>query len=158
VGLTPRKPTFSVIIRPSEPTTGLPSASNTWRSSSTGATRTSNRLPSRSTPRVTLRSGFARIAVRTWSQSLTGVPSNETMTSPGLSPAAAAGALGSASVHFWSSGACAGSTHWETLERRGVSSGIPKPVIVIVSSTTAMIRFIVGPPSMITSRCRTGRV
>jgi hypothetical protein len=147
-----------VIGRPSEPTTGLPSESNTWRSSSTGATRTSNVRPSRSTPSVTLRSGFARIAVRTWSQSLTGAPSNERMTSPGLSPAAAAGALRSASVHFWSSGAVTGSTHWETLESLGVSSGTPKPVIVIVSSTMAMTRFIVGPPSMITSRWRTGRV
>jgi hypothetical protein len=86
------------------------------------------------------------------------VPSNETMTSPGLRPAAAAGAFLLASVHFWSSGADTGSTHSETLERRGVSSGMPNPVIVIVSSTIAMTRFIVGPPSMITSRWCTGRV
>ena len=68
-------------------------------------------------------------------------------------PARFAGATGSPALH--ATGAVAPTvctvTHCETELICGVSSRMPYVVATPVRSTTAMSRFIVGPPSMMTS-------
>src|SRR4051812_939751 len=125
VGVTPRKPTRSVSRWPSEPSTGWPFLSVTYRSLATGVTWTVSDCPARLMPRLTVLPPAPAIAWRTCSQEETGRPANETMVSPGLSPAAAAGAAGSVGAQVRPAGADAGMTHWDTLDSWVVCSGIP---------------------------------
>ena len=78
------------------------------------------------------------------------------MTSPGFSPAFAAGATGSLAVHVVPSAAVIGSTHCETL-RHPVSVVDPVGERGREKMNMAMTRFIAGPPSMMTSRLGTER-
>ncbi len=85
-----------------------------------------------------------------WFQLVTAMPSMLTSSSPGWSPAAAAGAAGSSGPHSVCSLEVV--THSETEPRVVVDCGIPKPHSRIVKSTIAMSRFMVGPPSMMMMR------
>ena len=85
----------------------------------------------------------------------TGVPSTETMTSPGRMPAAAAGATGSAAVQSVRL-SLAGITHCETDATVVVPAVMPIPLTAMADSTRARIRFITGPPSMMMIRFQTG--
>src|SRR6185312_13194557 len=94
-----------------------------------------------------------RTTALTWSQVLTRVPPIDRIRSPGRSPALLAGATGSLAVQAGGvvAPAVCTVTHWETELICGVYSRMPYVVATPASSTTAMSRFIVGPPSMMTS-------
>src|SRR5699024_12606699 len=83
-------------------------------------------------------------AVRS-SQSETGVPSQETMRSPGSRPAAAAG-LGS-SCGLQSGGVAEEVTHGGMLASWLLGTAVPKPVRMIANSTVEMNRITTGPPN-----------
>ncbi len=86
----------------------------------------------------------------------TGCPSTDTMTSPGLIPASAAGEAGSSGVHSVAVEP-AGTTHSVTEAIVVVPCCRPIPDSSTVKITVASTRFMAGPPSITITRFHTGR-
>ena len=158
VPVAPRKPARSVTGAPVASVSIRPWSSWTGRSSTIGSARSVLVVPARSTCIVSGSSRLLRIAARTSAHVETGVPLIEVMVSPGLSPAALAGAIGMSSVHSvaacWP--CCWMSTHSLTAEIVGVATAMPLRVKMPVKRTSAMSRFITGPPIMMTIRFQIG--
>ena len=112
------------------------------------------RVPSRSTTTSVGWSTRGRIRAPTSVVLRIGWPLMETNSSPGRMPAWYAGVLGSEGAHVVRVAASlAGTTHSLTTATRAPSCGFATPYSVKtpVSSTTAMTRFMNGPPSMMTT-------
>ena len=147
VAVIPTKPTSAVVTAPSAPRTS--------RSASIGVTRRVCSAPSRRTTTSSVRFGAAWMMADAAAKLSTSVPSTETMTSPGWMPASAAGDAGSPGAQaVWVDPD--GSTHSLTAAIVVVAVCTPMPLKTIANSTTAITRFISGPPSMTMTRCHTG--
>ena len=90
-----------------------------------------------------------------WAHDVIGVPLNETISSPGWSPALRAGVTGSASVQARPASASL-IAQSETALTVVVASWTPKPMMTIENSTTAMTTLTIGPPDITISFCHHG--
>nr|BFE82203.1 hypothetical protein GCM10020093_048040 [Planobispora longispora] len=113
--------------------------------------------PARSIPISTGPAPLARMARVADSQSATGFPATETMTSPGRRPARAAGLAWSAEVQvgFFAYSAAV-FTQSGTAETSVLSTPTPKPMSTTANRTKASTKFIAGPPNMMTTFCHQG--
>ena len=141
-GTMPRNPAVTVPERPFSVATRL--------AIKVGVSTSSR--PSRRTSSRTRRPAESRTSRWNPSYRVTGTPSKETISSPGRSPACAAGVGGSPGRHPLA--ACAaGTTHLATAETVVVGSLTPKPMSAIPSSTNARKKFINGPAKEISAFC-----
>src|SRR5690606_8291969 len=105
--------------------------------------------PPRSTTTESGMPGEARTMSETSANVDTGVPSMETIVSPGSNPATWAGGAGSVGAQALEPDA---GTHSDSAETVVVAVCTPIPLKTIVNSTIARTRFIVGPPSITITR------
>ena len=154
-GEMPMNPTSSVTATSFSSVTARPASSVTGRSVSSGVTARVVSAPSRSTTTSSVSPGASRMIADASSKLATGVPSIETISSPGSIPASAAGATGSADVHS-APADDAGTTHSDTAATVVVAVDNPMPEANRANRTIASSRFMTGPPSMMITRLNTG--
>jgi hypothetical protein len=100
---------------------------------------------------------LARIRSDSLFQSSVRTPLKETILSPALRPAAAAGLAGSPFPHLSRFSLCA-MTHWETELTVVVCWVMPKPIRMARNSATARTRFMKGPANITITRFQGARV
>src|SRR5207249_1478943 len=113
--------------------------------------------PLRSTTTGTFLPGLRLIRSESLFQSVVRTPAKDTILSPGLRPAAAAGDAGSLFLQVSRFSLCA-ITHWETELTVVVCWEMPKPIRTVRNRATARIRFMNGPANITMTRFQGARV